>query len=86
MKVKELIEYLNTLDGELELVKPVYVNDMFEGYEEFDLYNLETEILSMTVGEIGNKDFYIDDGFGVACPNGYSSVPDGAVRVKVAIV
>jgi len=86
MKVKELIEYLNTLDGELEMVKPVYINDMFEGYEEFDLYNAETNKLFMTVGEIGNKDFYEYEGFGVSSPNGSNTIPDDALRINVLIV
>ena len=68
------------------MVKPVYMHDMFEGYEEFDLYNAETHNLFMTVGEIGDKDFYESSGFGVVSPNGSSTIPNDAVRVNVLIV
>ena len=81
MKVKELIEQLKEYDGELEIVKLVFFHDKFEGYGEFDLYNAETHSAFMTVGEIGNKDFYVKE----LIADGYT-IPDDAVEVKVLVV
>lgn len=85
MKVKELIEYLNTLDGDIEVVKPVYVWDMFEGYEEVYADGLEFVEIFMSVDSAENKLFFVKDGYSVVSPEGYSSIPDDAVKVKSVI-
>ena len=86
MKVKELVEYLNTLDGEMEVVNPVYDYDMFDGYEEYDSYNCETTDVFMTDHD-GAKDFYFSDGGLFISPGDWrKDVPSDAVKVKALII
>ena len=86
MKVKELVEYLNTLDGDTEVVNPVYDYDMFYGYEEVCENELMFVEIFMNVDSAENKHFYVKDGFSILSPDGCSSIPDDAIEVKAVII
>lgn len=86
MKVKELIEYLQTLDGDMEVVRKVFDYDVFDGYEEYDSYNCETTDVLMTDHD-GAKDFYFSDGGLIISPGNWTRVaPSDAIDVKALII
>ena len=76
MKVKELIAYLSSLDGEMEIIADTAGEDGWwpgsERFEEFYIDQLSVYELFMTDEP---KRFYE--------PYDYSIIPDSAVKVKV---